>query len=158
MKKAMGIFLKQKLKLENTFLASMGELSVETVPFTSRSKIKEEVIVTFSTVEVRDIVRRAARELGGDPSSGIRLEIPRFLQRNLKALESVSFALKRKHAEMKRNIKYDDEKMDLVLDFCINPSDPDSTWKKIRPDQAALVRGKIAGNASSEEMSGDDIG
>ena len=79
MKKAVGIFLKQKLKLENSFLASMGELSVATVPFTSRSKIKEEVIVSFASIEVRDIVRHAARELGGDPASGIRLEIPQFL-------------------------------------------------------------------------------
>ena len=58
---------------------------------------------------------------------------------------------------MKRNIKFDDDRMDLVLDFYINPSDPDRPWKKIRPDQAALVKGKITGMAL-EEMTGDDIG
>ena len=93
----------------------MGELHVVTVPFTSRSKIKEEVIVGFSSAEVRDIVRRAARELAGDLQSGIRLEIPQFLQPNLKALESVSYVLRRKHPGMKHNVKFDDEKMDLVL-------------------------------------------
>ena len=112
----------------------------------------------FSSVEVRDIVRRAARELAGDPQSGIRLEIPQFLQPNLKALESVSYALRRKHPGMKRNVKFDDEKMNLVLDFCVNPTDPDATWRKIRPDQAALVKHKIARQQTSIELSGDDIG
>ena len=110
-------------------------------------------------MEVRDIVRRAARELGGDPTSGIRLEIPRHLQKNLRSLESVSFALKRKHNGMRRNIKFDDDRMDLVLDFCTNPSDPASAWKKIRPEQAALVKSKVAGQGqASEEMTGDEIG
>ena len=130
-KKAVGTFLKQKLKLEGSFLASMGNISVVTVPFTTRSKIKEEVIVTFGTVEIRDIVRRAAKELGGDPGAGVRLEIPQFLQSSLKALESVSFALKKKHPNTRRNIKFDDERMDLVLDFCLEPSEDDARWRKI---------------------------
>ena len=48
--------------------------------------------------------------------------------------------------------------MDLVLDFCINPADPSKTWKKIRPDQAAIVRSKIAGQQGSEEMTGEEVG
>ena len=58
----------------------------------------------------------------------------------------------------KRNIKFDDERMDLVLDFCINPADPSKSWKKIRPDQAAIVKSKIAGQQGSEEMSGEEVG
>ena len=49
----------------------MGKIGVETVPFTSRSKIQGEAVVTFATVEIRDIVRRAAKELAGSPSAGI---------------------------------------------------------------------------------------
>ena len=89
-RKAVGLFLKDRLKLEKTFLTSMGEIGVETVPFTSRSKIQGEAVVTFATVEIRDIVKRAAKELAGAQDAGVRLEIPNFLQKSLKSLESVS--------------------------------------------------------------------
>ena len=116
-------------------------------------------IVTFGTVEIRDIVRRAAKELGGDPGAGVRLEIPQFLQSSLKALESVSFALKKKHPNTRRNIKFDDERMDLVLDFCLEPSEDDARWRKIRPDQASRVKKKLGGSgpSSSDEVTGEDV-
>ena len=137
-KKAVGGFLKNKLKLEGSFLSTIGEISVKTVPFTSRSKVKHEAIVAFSTVEIRDIVRRAAKELAGCPDSGIRLEIPPFLQTSLKSLESVSYAIKKKFPSTRRNIKFDDEHLDLVLDFCTDPSDDDQSWKKVRPDLSLI--------------------
>ena len=74
----------------------MGEIVARPIPFTSRSKLKCEAGVTFSSVEVRDIVRRAARELAGSLEARIRLEIPQFLQPSLKSLESVSYSLKKK--------------------------------------------------------------
>ena len=120
-RKSVGIFLRTKLKLEASFLSTIGEIGVKTVPFTARSKIKGEVIVVFGTVEVRDIFRRAARELAGSPEAGIRLEIPQYLQPSLKSLEAVSYALKKKFPGIRRNIKFDDEKLDLVLDFCTDP-------------------------------------
>ena len=45
----------------------MGDVSVKRVPFTSRSKIQNEVTVVFSFAEVRDIARGVAKELGGSP-------------------------------------------------------------------------------------------
>ena len=106
-KKAVGIFLKSKLKLEVSFISTMGEIGVKTVPFTSKSKIQGEAIVVFGSVEVRDIVRRAAKELAGSPEAGIRLEIPQFLQPSLKSLESVSYSLKKKFPATRSNIKFE---------------------------------------------------
>ena len=73
-------------------------------------------------------------------------------------MESVSYALKKKHPNIKRNVKFDDERMDLVLDFCVDPSDPSCSWKKLRPEQANIVKKKIAGQQGSDEMTEDEIG
>ena len=128
------------------------------IPFTSRSKLKHEAVVTFSTVEVRDIVRRAAKELAGSPEVGIRLEIPQFLQPSLKPLEAVSYSLKKKFPNTRRNIKFDDGRLDLVLDFCTDPSDVDQPWRKVRPDQAAAFSTKTGGRQNAEEMSEEQLG
>ena len=103
-------------------------------------------------------MRRAARELVGSPNAGVRLEVPQFLQTSLKALKSVSYALKQKNPGMKRNVKYDDSVMDHMLDFCVDPAAPDAQWRKIRPDQAALVKAKVTKNTRSEEILGADLG
>ena len=63
------------------------------------------MIAVFSTVEVRNVVRRAAKELGGDPNAGIRLEILVALKPSLKALESLSYSLKAKNPGIKRSKK-----------------------------------------------------
>ena len=156
LRKSVGDFLKGRLKLDSSFMVTMGDLSVKRVPFTERSKVKNEAIVVFASVEVRDIVRRSAKELAGHPDAGIRLEIPYCLQSNLKALESVSFALKKKYPAIKRNVKFDDEHQDLVLDFCIDP-EGSGVWRKVRPAQAAELKGKF-GRSTTEEVSFDDLG
>ena len=60
-------------------------------------------------------------------------EIPESLRPSLRALESMSYLLKQSNPSLKRNIKYDDEVMDLVMDIKLNESTP---WWKIRPEQA----------------------
>ena len=56
-------------------------------------------------VAIRDAIRGMVRELGGDPNAGVRLEILYGLQSDLKALESVSYNLKKKFPGMRRNIR-----------------------------------------------------
>ena len=68
---------------------------------------------------------------------GMRLEIPESLRPNLRALESMSYLLKQSNPTLKRNIKYDDEVMDLVMDVKINE---DAPWRKIRPEQATQAK------------------
>ena len=99
------------------------------------SKIEHKVTVLFSSVQVRDAVRRGAKELAGDRDAGVRLEIPYSMQSSLKALESVSYHLKQKHPKIRRNIKFDDDEMSLVLDFNTDP-DGSGTWRQVGAAQA----------------------
>ena len=136
----------------------MGEVQINPVFSNPKSRIKNEVCVVFVSQEVRDVVRRGARELAGDPSTGIRLEIPRHLQKNLKALESISYALKRKRPGMRRNVKFNDDRLDLVLDFCIDPDKDDAVWKKIRPDQAKAARSRmVVGGEPSTDVDESEL-
>ena len=50
LKKALGTFLKSRLKLENAFLVDMGDVSVKKIVVGPRSKIKGKVIAVFSIV------------------------------------------------------------------------------------------------------------
>ena len=155
-KKGLGQYLKARLCLGPNFLTDMGEISVKRVAAGPRSKITGEVIAVFATVEVRDAVRGAAKELAGSPDAGMRLEIPRFLQPSLKALEAVSFNLKKKFPNIKRNIKFDDGEMDLVLDFCTNP-DAGEQWRKVRPAQAKIKKASMVRSGQTVEVSSDEL-
>ena len=100
-------------------------------------KARGEVAVTFPDIETRDLVRSSAKNLAGKSSMGMRLEIPEHLRPSLRNLESVSFDLKKTVPEMKRNIKFDDAVMDLVLDVKLGDDRP---WQKIRPENARAAR------------------
>ena len=122
-----------------------------------RSKISGEGIAVFATTEVRDAVRRSAKNLAGAPDSGIRLEIPTALQSSLKALEAVSYELKQKHSGIKRSIKFDDDQMDLVLDFNVKPDDG-GDWKRVTAVQAKVMTGKLRkGAGKAAEMSDTEL-
>ena len=142
MSKSLKEFLGNKLRLPSTFIRHMGEISIKRVAAGPGAKIADEVIVVFATVETRDAVKRAARELAGARDTGIRLEIPQAMQPSLKALEAISYHLKQRHPGMKRNIKFDDHKMELVLDF---NTDPDGTggWRQVDAGQARQMKTKI---------------
>ena len=119
-----------------------------------QSKNKDEVIVRFPDVATRDAVRSAAFHLAGK-NAGLRLEIPDTLRPSLRALESVAYNLKRTNPGMRRNVKFDDEKLDVVMDVRLNDS---GTWKKIRPGQAMAAR-VISGppRDGEEEITADEL-
>ena len=121
LKKALADFLSLRLRLSSKAMADMGNISIKKVFSGPKSKIQNEVVAVFASTEVRDAVKRAAKELAGDTDAGIRLEVPGFLQPSLKALEAVSFRLKQKNPKMRRNVKFDEAVMDLVLDFSLDP-------------------------------------
>ena len=58
------------------------------------NKHADEAVVRFPDVGTRDVVRSLAFSLAGH-NAGMRLEIPNSLRSNLRALESVSFNLKK---------------------------------------------------------------
>ena len=112
-------FMATHLKLSQSFMDSVGEFTVRRVPFGPAARVKDEVIVAFQSTDVRDAVKSSARNLAGMGSDyGVRLELPDHLKSAMKALQAVSYEVKKKYPQARRNVLFDDETMDLVLDFC----------------------------------------
>ena len=122
------------LKLDEDFLECMGHINIRRVPHGPAAKIKNEAIVTFETVETRDIVRRAARNLAGQGQEyGVRLEIPDRMKTDMNALQAVSFEIRQKFPTSRRNVLFEDETQSLVLDFCTGEGEK---WRRITSSQA----------------------
>ena len=65
-------------------------------------------------------MRSAASSLAGLGSEyGVKLEVPNHLKPAMKALQTVSYDIRQWHPEARRNILFEDESMDLILDFCL---------------------------------------
>ena len=88
-----------------------------------RSKNANEVIITFRTRGVRDAVKAAARSLAGEGrGAGIRLQIPGFLSTNFRTLENLGYQMKKVDSSVRRVVKFDDAKMDLMMDVKVGDS------------------------------------
>ena len=143
-------FLDKELGLGPDF-CELAPSDIQVVRPNKGGRPRGEVAVTFPDVETRDHVRSSARNLAGKTSMGIRLEIPEHLRPSLRSLESISFDLKKRVPGMKRNIKFDDAVMDLVLDVKLGDDKP---WQKIRPENARAVavrRGPRLDDAGHQE-------
>ena len=129
-------YMKDHLKLEDSFIESMGEIWTERIPFGPKTRQKNEMLVRFTSVEARDVVRGSATNLAGQGADyGVRLEVPNHLKSDMKLLQSVSYDLKQRHPEARRNVLYDDEVTELVLDFCLREGQP---WRRLTAGQAKL--------------------
>lgn len=127
-------FMTEQLGLGSHFMDSVGPFSVQRVPYGPAAKIKQEVIVSYLSTDVRDAVKGSARNLAGKGRDyGVRLEIPNHLKSAMKALQSVSFQIKSKYPDARRNVLFDDGTMDLVLDFCVSEG---GQWKRMTSMQA----------------------
>lgn len=145
-------FMSERLLLDSSTIKCLGDFKVQRVPFGPKTKYKNEVLVRFLSVEARDVVRAAATNLAGSgPDVGVRLEVPNHLRAGMKALQSLSFELKSKHYGTRRNILYDDEALDLVLDFCIE----EGKWRRVSADQAC-ARKKAGQTSSGDRFRMDD--
>ena len=130
-------------------------LSYEVPPVRARKpKLDNEVIVLFPDIDMRDMVRSSASNLAGKKGMGIRLEIPEKLRPSLRALESVSYLIKKSNPTLKRNVKFDDETLDLVMDIKLNE---DAPWQKIRPDQAKAAKKSQPRTGGDEEIDASSL-
>ena len=148
-------FLSQRLHLGEDVLTNLGNCSIRRIPAPRNNKgdIQHKVTVEFPTVDLRDVVRGPAYNLAGQKEAGIRLEVPHHLMANFKALNAASYRLRMKFKECKRNVKFDDENYDLILDF---KTSPDSNWRRLRPKQVRdFLREE---GAEAEELSTADLG
>ena len=126
--------MREHLKLSGDFMDCVGEFEVQRVPHGPAARIKHEAMVTYMSVDIRDAVKGAARNLAGLGSDyGVRLELPNHLKSTMKTLQAVSFELKTKFPLSRRNVLFDDEAMDLVLDFTAGEDKP---WRRITSKQA----------------------
>ena len=114
-----------------------------------------QVLVTFDTVRLRDEVKSLAKNLAGtDRTVGIQLEAPDHLRSHYQSLQKLGYNIKLKHPNLRRNVKFDDVNMALVMDVKL---DENATWKTIDYPAAKqlLKRVKnttVAGRAELEEM------
>ena len=63
----------------------------------------------------------------------MKLHVPDHLQRSFRALMNLAFDLKKHHPDLKRNVKFDDETLDLYLDVQFGK---DEDWQRIDAAQA----------------------
>ena len=147
-------FMKKTLRLDEEFISSVGNFNSTVVPFGPKSRYRHEVVVLFDSVEARDIVRGAAPNLASQESdTGIRLEVPYHLRSHMKALQQMSYNIKQKHHAARRNILYDDESMDLVLDFCLGADLP---WRRLTAAQAKS-KSKTIKQTGKEAVNDEEI-
>ena len=117
------------------------------------NKIKDEVLITFATVGERDDVRSFARNLERK-GRGVSLEVPDHLWPSFRVLQEVGYELKQKNSQLKRNILFDDEAMDLKMDISTGQDE----WKTVLPagarESLRKLRPKRSGRSrvSTEEL------
>ena len=70
------------------------------------------------------------------------------------ALESVSYLIKKSNPTLKRNVKFDDETHDLVMDIKLNE---DAPWQKIWPDQAKAAKKNQPKSGGDEEIDASSL-
>ena len=119
-------FIINKLRIPAGVLNKEDVVYVRKVRSAKKSKVQDELLVSFRTVQTRDLVQSYARNLStwigddGKPTAGIRMEIPERLIGSFKALEEYGHAMRGKHGNgFKRHIKIDDTLLCLYLDICL---------------------------------------
>ena len=71
----------------------------------------------------------------------------------MRALQAVSFDIKTKHKSARRNILYDDERMELVLDFSLGEGEQ---WRRVYSGQA-LDRKRAGGDQARSGMRDSEL-
>ena len=120
---------------------------------TAKSKIENEVLVCFDSVNTRDYVKAAAANLSGHGGkAGIRIHVPVHLKANFRHLDALCFTLKKKFPALKQSIKFDDDSLDLVADFKTNDT---SAWHRLTSAEARQA--KAATTSSDNSSSGPTL-
>ena len=120
-----------------------------------RSKVKDEVIVEFETKEVRDAVKAQGPNLANfRKEAGIRLHLPNHLQKDFKALMGLSYDLKKKNADLRRNVKFDETDLGLYIDLQL---EKEGQWRRVKPEQARMANEKSRSRGGPETMDAEEL-
>ena len=138
-------FVQDKLLLpKGRLLAS--DLEVSELYSPPDSNIKNQVLVLFPSIRTRDEVKALSRNLGGDTSAGIQLELPDYLRGKFQTFQSLAYQMKKKYPALKRNIKFVDATMGLVMDVKL---DATSGWKAVQYEDANAILPQTRPRSSS---------
>ena len=108
---------------------------------------QNQVVVTFSTIALRDEVKSMTKNLRGtDRNTGVQIEPPDHLRNHYQAFQRLAFQLKRKNSNLRRNVKFYDADLCLVMDVKISP---DSDWKSVTYEQAREILKKTRARTES---------
>ena len=110
------------------------------------SSIKSQVLVEFPSVRLRDEVKALARNLKGSADAGIQMEVPDFLRGRFQTFQSLAFEMKKKNPALRRNIKFLDAEMELVMDVKLNA---ESDWKTVQYEDASAILPTTRGRTQS---------
>ena len=153
-KESVKTFMTEHLRIDSATMSDIGDFRVRRVPAGPGSKIQREAIVTFETIDARDVVKASARNLAGKGADyGVRLEIPNKLKTAMKDLQAASYQIKQRHPDARRNVLLDDDNMDLVLDFSLKEGGP---WRRMTSKQARTRRTKSKPGGGHRLDVGDD--
>ena len=120
---------------------------------TGGTRIKDEALVVFIDAETRDFVTGFARNLAnavdtnGNPTAGLRMDIPIQLMSVFKLLETHGRKMRDRYGkEFKRHIRYDDSARSLYLNVKLPQEE---NWTRISPG--------FARSMAEEEESGREM-
>ena len=105
--------------------------------------IKNEVLVVFIDLESRDTVTSYARNLAsqkdaqGNPTAGLRLDIPSQLMGIFKLLEAHGRKLRARYGpDFKRHVRFDDSERSLFLNVKLPGEE---SWSHVSPSLARSI-------------------
>ena len=115
-----------------------------------RNKNKDEYIAVFENKHIRDAVKSAAPNFANRrDEAGMRLHAPAHLQKDFQALMNLSYDLKKKHPDLKRNVKFDEEDGGLFMDLRLRT---DGDWRRVKPSEAAAATKKRQNKTQSMDV------
>ena len=133
-------FLADSLEVVRSDIPCLGIRWVERTRVPPRSKIRDEIRITFSSQFYRDEFASKGKLLAdhiddsGASTAGFRLDIPDFLSADFKALNDYGYLMRRTHGKMTRKyIKYNDEECGLFLEL---PLPEAGSYLKMSPELA----------------------
>ena len=144
-------FLVGKLRMDKSFIEELGPVEIRR-NLDPRSKVKDEVIVRFDCKE--DAVKAQGPNLANfRDEAGMRLHLPNHLQKDFKVFRSLSYMLKKKHTDLRRNVKFDKNDHGLCMDL---QTERDGKWRRVKPEQARLATSKMGGSVGGPEALEED--
>ena len=118
------------------------------------SKVHDEVLLIFESVDQRDEVKGYARNLQGQSEAGLNLDVPYHLRPSFAALRDLAYKFKLKNPEFRRNIRLDDRTLDVVMDFTVDQE----KWTTVTPLEAKRSLNKRKRKSCTQQEIDEAIG